>query len=804
MFQIQKFMKELDQIYQSGQMKQAETYLLNGIEQAEKEDKSAALVMLNELIGYYRTVSRHEDGARCAARALALIKELGLQETVNHGTTLLNIATAFRAAGKYEQAEVYYKKVQEIFEKQLIEPDYRIASLYNNMGLLYVQTGRLEQAKNHLLRALQLTEQLPEMESERAITFTNLGNVCFQLKQPAQAAEYMQKAVALFEKNTDHPDPHYPSALSGLGEACFHQGDLKGAETFYEKALYWIEQIYGKNDDWNTTNRNLQTVKNLLQRREAIIENGIKGLDLSRAYYEEVGKPMLRKKYPQYVDRIAVGLAGEGSECLGFDDCYSTDHDFGPGFCLWLTKSDYDEIGQKLQADYDSLPKEWRGLPVRNTTAEGVGRVGVIEIDAYYRKFTGYTNAPMVKTLQDVIVWSAIPPEMLRTAVNGEVFVDKLGEFTQRRKEFLQYPEPVRLYRLAGALSKMAQAGQYNYGRAKKRRDIGMMYSSLAEFIQAAAEAGYLLNHSYMPFYKWRIRGMEQFSYVKELKPLLEYLMGQRADQAEIEEKIEEVCSCIVMELKKQNLTDTAEPFLTVQKDAVLRRMQKLLGKSKNFAGEEEAKKMMPEIETTKKTLVDKIVKEEWNQFQRVQNEGGRASCQDDWNTFEIMRKSQFYTWNDETLRSYLQDLKDAEDAGWNLVMEKYARMMEHTAPELYENFEKDLPKRGELRIQLQELLLCIMMRWTRAMQQEYPDLIKMGRKISSAEDANWDTSSETYLRGELGTYSDRTLQLYAQMILDYMEHKENPVKQNLNYTVHFYGYDSLDTANHKIHNRTK
>ena len=162
-------------------MKQAETYLLNGIEQAEKEDKSAALVMLNELIGYYRTVSRHEDGARCAARALALIKELGLQETVNHGTTLLKIATAFRAAGKYEQAEVYYKKVQEIFEKQLIEPDYRIASLYNNMGLLYVQTGRLEQAKNHLLRALQLTEQLPEMESERAITFTNLGNVCFQL-----------------------------------------------------------------------------------------------------------------------------------------------------------------------------------------------------------------------------------------------------------------------------------------------------------------------------------------------------------------------------------------------------------------------------------------------------------------------------------------------------------------------------------------------------------------------------------------------------------------------------------------------
>lgn len=79
--------------------------------------------------------------------------------------------------------------------------------------------------------------------------------------------------------------------------------------------------------------------------------------------------------------------------------------------------------------------------------------------------------------------------------------------------------------------------------------------------------------------------------------------------------------------------------------------------------------------------LIDLVIDKEWKMFDRVQNEGGRASCQNDPATFRIMRASQFMTWPEDLLRSYLADLEHAERAGRNLLTEKYAFMMEYTLP---------------------------------------------------------------------------------------------------------------------------
>ena len=95
-----------------------------------------------------------------------------------------------------------------------------------------------------------------------------------------------------------------------------------------------------------------------------------------------------------------------------------------------------------------------------------------------------------------------------------------------------------------------------------------------------------------------------------------------------------------------------------------------------------------------KESLINQIVALEWQQFQNVNNEGGRAECQDNRETFEIMRKSQFLAWDQDVLESYLQDLTEAEKKHWNLLTEKYARMMESTVPEQFAEIKDRLPAR--------------------------------------------------------------------------------------------------------------
>ena len=88
----------------------------------------------------------------------------------------------------------------------------------------------------------------------------------------------------------------------------------------------------------------------------------MKGLELCEKYYREAAREELWQHFPDVMPRAAAGLAGEGSECLGFDDEISRDHDFGPSFCIWLTEADYADYGAEMSAFYRSLPGSFDGV----------------------------------------------------------------------------------------------------------------------------------------------------------------------------------------------------------------------------------------------------------------------------------------------------------------------------------------------------------------------------------------------------------------------------------------------------------
>lgn len=284
----------------------------------------------------------------------------------------------------------------------------------------------------------------------------------------------------------------------------------------------------------------------------------MKGLELCRLYYSEVGARALKAAYPDVMSRAAVGLSGQGSDCLGFDDEFSRDHDFGPGFIVWLSDEDYEKYGADLQRAYDALPGEFRGFE-RKPTHTGAQRVGVMRTTDFYRYYIGCT---VPETLMQ---WVRIQEHFLATCTSGEVFEDGLGEFTAIRNALLPcYPEDVRLKKLAARAATMAQSGQYNYYRMLRRGDVFGARLALGEFLNAALSMMYLLNFRYEPFYKWQFAGAEGLVAMADALPYLKDIASSstRRDDAVIANDIEAVCATAIKDLRLQGLTDAEGEYM--------------------------------------------------------------------------------------------------------------------------------------------------------------------------------------------------------------------------------------------------
>ena len=774
---IEQVLTQLDQLFAEHKINKVEEFLLTKIDEAANEgDRNAVITLMNEIIGHFRETGEFEKSVEYCKQVLKLMQKMGMEGTVPYATTLLNVANAYRAAGLLRESMSAYQSVKGIYEGSISYQDFRYASLYNNMSLLFQEMGDFESACDCLERALGIVTQYSGARIETAVTYTNLAVSQLKLNRCEEAIANLKRAFSLFEMD-EEKDYHYSGALSAMGEAQYLTGNLEESARYYKLALSEIEKNVGKNKAYEITLQNLNAVTEQMKQtpRGRSFRNG---LELCEAFYLEFGVPMIRTRFPMYESQIAVGLVGEGSDCFGFDDEVSRDHDFGPGFCMWLTDQVYDEIGEELQRAYEELPLTYMGI-TRVTTAKAKKRVGVFKIGEFYENLIGLSDAPTTQNQ-----WLFLDDYRLATATNGKVFRDDLGEFTRIREGILAYyPEEVRIKKIAREAALMAQSGQYNYSRMYDRGDTVTAQIALAEFMKHTMMMVYLLNRKYAPFYKWMHKGMEKLAVLKEVRDILTVLAQMPVGDDRIPQTIELIVAMIIAEMKKQGLTSGEDNYLDHHTDNIL--------------------KSIPQKEKTeesfKAALIDELVSLEWEAFDKVDNEGGRADCQDDFNTFSIMRTSQYYTWTEEMLRSYIHDFRIANENGHNLIAEKYARMMESTTPQKYEQLKDALPKIPGQKREIIEEIVNIQVMWMEEFAEKYPKAAGNARSIHSFEDTPFNTSYETYLRGELGTYSDETLDLYGRFIAGLCRDEKNLAEMIMRNTALLYGYGSLDELENKL-----
>lgn len=279
-------------------------------------------------------------------------------------------------------------------------------------------------------------------------------------------------------------------------------------------------------------------------------------LDICRRYYETYGAGLIKQNFPEYENKIAVGVAGQGSEKFGFDDEISTDHDYGVGFCMWVDEDVYNEIGFKLTRAYQSLPEEFEGLEKYKIRPYGTDRFGVISIPEFFLPLTGFKGAPETLT-----AWVNTPEHFLATAVNGEIYRDDSGKFTQIRETIKNMPEDVRLKKISARLISMAQSGQYNFSRCLAHGEKGAAAIALSEFVSNAVRLCYTLEGRYSPFYKWMFRGMKNLEKYSRFEEPLTAIVTAPVDER-LSEEIEKICSDFASCLREEGLSNSNGIFL--------------------------------------------------------------------------------------------------------------------------------------------------------------------------------------------------------------------------------------------------
>ena len=282
----------------------------------------------------------------------------------------------------------------------------------------------------------------------------------------------------------------------------------------------------------------------------------MQGLELSKRYFEEYGAPMLRERFPEWADRLAVGLVGSGSECFGFDDAVSQDHDFEPGFCIFLPEEELLDRRTEFQLEraYAALPKEFLGFSRPKLSPVGGNRRGVIRLGDFLEARTGSRDGTL-----SLDRWLRLEEQYLAEIVNGELFWTGDGTFAALRERLSRQPADVRCKKLAGNLLLMAQAGQYNYGRCLAHGEPAAAQLAAGEFVRHAIAVIFLLNERYLPYYKWQFRALRQLPLLAGEAETLELLLttdnGREMARAK-QDLMENLASAIIAALQDQNLTE--------------------------------------------------------------------------------------------------------------------------------------------------------------------------------------------------------------------------------------------------------
>ena len=617
------------------------------------------------------------------------------------------------------------------FGKYDISKDYfeKAIFLYNNSNLndsknlaaLYNNYSLLyeEIDLNEALRLLYIAKEIISKENEDIKLASTDVNIAFVL-------------IKLNRLNDAKNHLNEAGKIFDINPCDFHASGYYNAmgkyfylTNNYKESIYYYEKAL-KNLK-RTVGKNLQyqdTLKELFNvyKTSKIHFKGL--LDKSEEYYRMNIKNVFNGI--NNTNKICIGLFGPGSECYGADDCISMDHDYEVGFVVVCDDDIDEDVFDKLVLNYNLLEKEYEDEIIVK-----LDKHGVFHYSDYVNNYL-YNNNSLI--------------------TNGKIFFNKKSQFYDLRNKIINKIKYDRLPNIANKTLEINQIINYNIERLRIREDYSSIEILNNHLVDRLIEYGYILDNKAIPHEKLQLKLLND----KNIKDFIKKLIDGNLDY-------QELTNYLIDNLEKNNIIyEKNSSFIEDYKKQMLVFISKY-----NFKIEK----------------IKSIIEIEWDMIQMLKNIGGRASCQDNYDYFVLMRKSQFFAWDNELIDSYLNDLNEANRYGYNLLAIKYGFMEESIDKVHFEKIKDNLPKLSQKRISLQEAIISLQLEMLEDFSKIDEIKARNMRSFYSSYDTISDVSYETYLRGELSSYSENTVFLYGRMLSDYSKKYGNYVKAVINYT---------------------
>jgi hypothetical protein len=298
----------------------------------------------------------------------------------------------------------------------------------------------------------------------------------------------------------------------------------------------------------------------------------VKGLELSRLFFDEAVRPVLEESFPAL--HYAAALLGTGSEVLGFDTEMSSDHGWGPRFDLFLNEEDYTAARESIKETLrQKLPHSFRGYSTSFTEPDlndhGVQRPEArtsgpvnhkVEITTPRRFILDYLDFRIEREIEPAD-WLTFPEQKLRTLTRGAVFHDSIGLEDVRRR-FAYYPEDVWLYLLGAAWARVGQE-EHLMGRAGMVGDeIGSALVG-ARLVRDLMRLCFLMEKTYAPYPKWFGTAFMQLNCAPSLSPHLRAALASDTWR----EREEHLARAYRLVAEKHNALGVTEPLPAEPRD---------------------------------------------------------------------------------------------------------------------------------------------------------------------------------------------------------------------------------------------